>query len=264
MRNQSVVEQIVRRDQWIAGVCLFFVAGFSWLWLLAQFVAMRSMADMGMTMPVLGLNRQFGDAAVMWGLMMTAMMLPSAAPMVLTYARFERMEISRDRTLTPTATFAAVYVAIWIVFSLVAAGLQVLLVRNGTLQAGGLAIGSARISGALLILLGLYQLTPFKRTCLTACRSPLPLFLRQWRPGLLGTLRLGAIHGLYCVGCCWLMMALLFVFGVMNMPWVGLLATIVLVEKVVPFGERIGAGLGFLAVAVGVYALGADGIPGLS
>jgi len=251
MRNQNLVEGIVRRDQWIAGACLLLVATVSWLWLLPQSAATQSMAAMGMVGP----GRQFADAVLMWSLMMTAMMLPAAAPMVLAYARFERIEKSQARVLTPTAVFAAVYLALWILFSLAAAALQVLLVRIGTVQAARMAIGGARISGVLLVLLGLYQLTPLKHACLTACRAPLPLFMRQWRPGVAGALRLGAIHGLYCVGCCWLMMALLFVVGVMNMVWVGLLALIVLVEKVAPLGHRIGVGLGIAAAALGLGVL---------
>ncbi|MBA3896687.1 MAG: DUF2182 domain-containing protein [Sphingomonadaceae bacterium] len=184
-------------------------------------------------------------AFVMWALMMVAMMLPSALPMILTHARLSRGAV-------PAGLFALCYVAVWTAASLVAALAQQSLVARGALGPMTLALGDRRIAGALLIAAGLYQLTPLKRRCLDNCRSPLAFLMRGWRPGIAGTLRLGLSHGLYCLGCCWLLMALLFAGGVMNLAWVALLAGIVLIEKVAPRGVPVAQAVGGLAIAAGV------------
>jgi len=126
------------------------------------------------------------------------------------------------------------------------------LVSAGAISDMGLAFGDSRVAGGLLIAAGLYQLTLLKYACLEKCRSPLSFLMRLWRPGLAGAARLGLTHGVYCLGCCAVLMALLFVFGVMNLAWVALLAIVVLIEKVVPGGQRIGWFAGIAAVAVGV------------
>jgi predicted metal-binding membrane protein len=211
---------------------------------------MAGMAGMAMAPPKAGLA-YFGGAFVMWLLMMVAMMLPSATPMILTYARFARGVREQGKVLAPTALFAGVYLAVWAGFSLAAAGLQTVLVQSGAVSAASLALGEPRIAGALLIAAGLYQLTPLKRVCLENCRSPLSFLVRLWRPTWAGTVRLGLLHGLYCLGCCWLIMALLFVGGVMSLAWVAVLAVIVLIEKVAPGGRQIGTIAAGVAMFVG-------------
>ena len=151
-----------------------------------------------------------------------------------------------------TTLFAGFYLAVWGGFSALAALVQWALVRSGAISDMGLAFGDRRIGGALLMAAGLYQLTPLKTACLEKCRSPLSFLMRLWRPGLFGAARLGLTHGLYCLGCCAMLMALLFVFGVMNLAWVACLAVVVLIEKVVPGGERIGRLTGVAVLAVGV------------
>jgi predicted metal-binding membrane protein len=192
------------------------------------------------------------SAFAMWLLMMVAMMLPSAAPMILLYERFAKGVKRQGRALAPTFLFAATYLGVWAGFSLLAAAVQFLLVQSGLISAMGLALGSRRIAGLLLIAAGLYQLTPLKRACLAACRSPLSFLTRLWRPGWAGALRLGFAHGLYCLGCCWLLMALLFVGGVMNLAWVAALAILVLIEKVAPIGDRFGAAVGVVVTVAGL------------
>ena len=140
----------------------------------------------------------------------------------------------------------------WGGFSAVAALIQWALVRWGVISDMGLAFGDSRVAGALLVAAGLYQLTPLKHACLEKCRSPLSFLMRLWRPGLAGAARLGLTHGVYCLGCCAMLMALLFVFGVMNLAWVALLAVAVMIEKVVPGGQLIAWLAGVAAIAVGV------------
>lgn len=190
--------------------------------------------------------------ALMWVVMMVAMMLPSAAPMILLYGRVTRhgRKTSDSSTLAPVSVFAAGYLLIWALFGVVATALQYALDTTGALSRGFMASQSTTLSAALLVFAGLYQLTPLKAACLVRCRSPAALLARYRRPGRLGALRAGASHGAYCVGCCAALMALLFVGGVMNMVWVAGLALLVALEKLAPGGRHIGlATAGALIVA---------------
>jgi predicted metal-binding membrane protein len=173
-----------------------------------------------------------GAAFLMWALMMVAMMLPSAAPMILLYERFTRRSASGG--LAGTAMFALAYVGIWSLFSAAAAIAQAFLISTGLVSQMALKLGDGRIAGALLMLAGLYQLSALKRACLDSCRSPLSFLMRLWRPGAAGALRLGLAHGFYCLGCCWALMLLLFVGGVMSLAWIAGLAMLVFLEKLAP------------------------------
>ncbi len=192
------------------------------------------------------------SAFVMWFLMMVAMMLPSAAPMILLYSALARRAEARGAVLAPTSVFAGAYLAVWGGFSALAALAQWLLVRSGTVSDISLALGSRRVGGAFLIAAGLYQATLLKRACLQNCRSPMAFLVRWWRPGVAGAARLGFAHGVYCLGCCAMLMALLFVFGVMNLVWVAALAVLVLAEKALPHGSRIAVAAGVVSAIVGL------------
>jgi len=263
--SDLALERALLRDRWIVGACLALLVALACLWLWRDHAAMAqwdaSMAAMDMkdmemeggpmatsSTPVAYLVEAF----VMWLIMMVAMMLPSAAPMILLYGRLARSGREQGGVFASTTVFAGLYLAVWSGFSAVAAVIQWALVRSGAISSMGLAFGDQRIAGALLIAAGLYQLTPLKYACLEKCRSPLSFLMRLWRPGLAGAARLGLMHGVYCLGCCAMLMALLFVFGVMNLGWVAILAIVVLVEKVVPGGQRIGRLAGVAALAAGV------------
>lgn len=187
---------------------------------------------------------------MMWVVMMVAMMLPSASPMIMTYAA-----IARGRPQTPVFAkwvFAGSYVVIWILFSAIATTGQLLL-ENGSLLDG--AARASSLAGTFLLLLaGMYQLTPLKNTCLAHCRSPLGFFMSDWRDGRIGALKMGLKHGVHCLGCCWMLMGLLFVFGAMNLIWVAALSVLVLVEKLAPRGDAI-ARLSGLAMLAGALVL---------
>lgn len=193
-------------------------------------------------------------ALMMWALMMVAMMLPSAAPMILLYGRLARR--AGGRALDDTLVFALSYVVIWTLFSAFAALGQAFLIDAGAISRLTLRVGSGRIAGGLFVLVGLYQLSPLKKACLDHCRSPLSFVMRLWRPGPGGALRLGLVHGLYCLGCCWGLMLLLFVGGAMSTAWIAGLAAIVFLEKVTPLplrpvigGILVGGGAIVLAAA---------------
>jgi predicted metal-binding membrane protein len=169
----------------------------------------------------------------MWIAMMVAMMLPSAAPAILLYARVHRHSLGGDLPLL-TAGFLAGYLACWIGFALLAATLQLVIHLPMSM-----ALESRTASGGLLIAAGIYQLSPLKDACLSRCRSPAEFITRYYRPGIWGAARLGLLHGVYCVGCCWLLMALLFVGGVMNLLWVAGLTLLIAAEKLLPGGKWI-------------------------
>jgi predicted metal-binding membrane protein len=189
----------------------------------------------------------------MWSVMMIAMMTPSASPMIELHAR---IAAGNGESASTSWLFAAGYLAAWIAFSAVATVLQFVLDRaamlTGTLRVSPLA------GAAILVVAGIYQLTPLKSACLAHCRSPIGFFMTEWRPGAAGAFKMGARHGLFCAGCCWMLMAILFAAGVMNLAWVALIAAFVLMEKLAPWGNviariggaaLIGSGIALAALA---------------
>jgi predicted metal-binding membrane protein len=195
---------------------------------------------------------------LMWWVMMVAMMTPSAAPMILLYARATRHAEGRGQLqpgIASTAAFAGGYLLAWLGFSIGATFLMWLLERTGALSVSRMASTGAWLSGGLLIAAGLYQFSPLKNICLRVCRAPAEFLSRHWRPGASGALRMGLEHGAFCVGCCWVLMALLFVGGVMNLLWVAILAILVLAEKLAPAGLWISRISGAVLVAWGVATL---------
>ena len=254
MTAAAPIERLLARDRWIVAACLALACALAWVWLFRTAANMPMKGAMAAA-PLPGAPAYLAGAFVMWQLMMTAMMLPSAAPMILLYARFARGVRTQGGALASTALFAGLYLALWAIFSAAAALTQDLLARAGLISAMTLRLGSGRIAGILLILAGAWQLTPMKQACLAKCRGPVSFLTRFWRPGLAGAARLGLVHGLYCLGCCWALMALLFVGGVMSLPWVVVLAVIVLVEKLAPIGPMGGRVLGAVAIAFGLALL---------
>jgi predicted metal-binding membrane protein len=185
---------------------------------------------------------------MMWSVMMVAMMLPSASPMFLSYAAIARR--NKDSSEYARWIFAGAYLIIWTLFSAAATGGQLLLQNCSLVDAASRATSVA--GAGLLILAGLYQLTPLKNSCLAHCRSPLGFFATEWRDGVTGAFIMGIKHGANCLGCCWMLMGLLFVFGAMNLIWVAALSALVLLEKVAPFGHAIArvSGVAMLASAI--------------
>jgi predicted metal-binding membrane protein len=173
----------------------------------------------------------------MWVVMMAAMMFPTAAPMVLMFARVHAGKRRRGQSFVPTWVFTAAYLALWTAFGVIA----YLLAAAGSAQlrqSAWLAGNAARIGGVALVLAGVYQLTPLKRVCLRHCRSPLAFVMQHWREGRAGSFLMGLRHGMYCLGCCWLLFVLLFPIGVMNVAAMLLVTALVFAEKVLPAGER--------------------------
>src|SRR5262245_43731799 len=193
----------------------------------------------------------FALVALMWAVMMVGMMMPSAAPTILLFSALQRKRTATDRIGGRTAPFVAGYFAIWTAFSIAAAAAQTALAHAG-LTSMQMATTSAALGGALFIAAGLFEFTPLKDRCLIHCRSPLEWIPRHMRPGRFGAFRMGVEHGTYCVGCCWALMLLLFVGGVMNLIWVAVLAAIVLVQKVLPGGVVLARVAGLVLVVCGI------------
>jgi predicted metal-binding membrane protein len=186
----------------------------------------------------------------MWAVMMAAMMLPSALPMVLAFSDLSLRSGERARG----QSFVAAYMLIWVGFSVVATGFQWVLHLVKWVNPM-LVSTSPLLTAALLMVAGVYQFSPLKRACLSQCRTPFGFLLGEWRAGTGGAFVMGLRHGLLCVGCCWALMALLFVGGVMNLAWIAALAIAVAVEKMAPYGDRLGAALGVALLAAGAFKL---------
>lgn len=190
----------------------------------------------------------FAALLLMWWVMMVAMMLPSAAPALLLYARVREAR-SGETGIAQSWVFVIGYALIWLLFSVGAAGAQRLITGSA------MAIEPERVMTAVLIAAGAYQLSPLKSACLSQCRSPAQFLSRHWRPGVSGAVRLGILHGAYCAGCCWALMALLFVGGVMNIGWIVLLTLFVAIEKLAPGGAWIGRAAGVALIGWGLALL---------
>jgi predicted metal-binding membrane protein len=248
---------VFRHDRTLVVAGLATVIALSWVWLLMGAGLHMDEMDMGGGQIMLMARPWTPSYAamifLMWIIMMAAMMLPSAAPAILLVASLTGQRDKRQPTIASTQ-FTLGYVAVWGVFSLVATGLQWGLDRAGLLSET-MASGSAVLAALLLIAAGVYQWTPWKQACLKHCRSPVEFLTRYWRQGPLGPMRAGAQHGAFCLGCCWMLMALLFVGGLMNMLWIAGLALLVLVEKLFPQGRRVSQITGAALIAWGVFVL---------
>jgi predicted metal-binding membrane protein len=245
--TSSVLETALRHDRRVVVGALVLVTLLAWGYLLSGAGMNMQSMDMNMVMPM---DWSPGYALVMflmWWIMMVAMMLPSAAPMILLFALVNRRNRGLGAPYVATTVFASGYLLGWAGFSLAATLVHWWLEQSGWLTMG-MASANRWLSGILLIAAGAYQLSPLKHACLRHCRGPVDFIARHWRPGPLGALRMGLEHGTWCVGCCWVVMGLLFYGGVMNLYWIVGLAILVLAEKVLPPGHGVGniSGVGFL------------------
>jgi len=249
-RAQLAIERLLSRSGLVASAALAIAVALAWAWLTRS--EMAAMDGHAMAMPAAPWSAGYlAPAFAMWAVMMVAMMLPSAAPMILLHARIGRVPTAARR-LAHTLLFSLAYLVVWTGFSAAAALAQALLIDLGLVRASTLALGDRTVAAAVLVGAGSYQLTSAKAACLDQCRSPIQFVLRYWTPGVGGALRLGLAHGVFCVGCCWGLMILLFVAGVMNLAWVAVLAALVLFEKMAPPGWRASlliAGLLFAGAA---------------
>ena len=245
----SAIEAALRRSRAISVAALIALILLAWVWLITG----AGMPGMIMEGAMPWSTGRLALTVSMWWVMMVAMMLPSAAPTILLYAR---AAVQGQAEVRPaTESFLVGYLAIWGAFSLFATILQLLLDRGGLLVPMLMASQSRRLSVAILFSAGIYQLSPLKDVCLRQCRNPAQFLSRHYQPGKVGALRMGLLHGAYCVGCCWLLMALLFLGGVMNLAWIALLTLMVAAEKLLPYGRFVARATGLACIAWGTAIL---------
>jgi predicted metal-binding membrane protein len=249
----GMLHALLRRDRTLVLASLGIVIVLAWAYLLiGAGIKMNEMDMGGRQVMLMAPPWTPGYAALiffMWAIMMVAMMLPSAAPTILLVSA-----LARDRIAPVAVPFALGYVLVWTGFSLAATALQFGLDRAGVLSET-MATSSATIAGIVLIVAGAYQWTLLKQACLRHCRSPLAFLLCHWRKGAWGAVTSGIRHGLFCLGCCWMLMVLLFVGGLMNLLWIAVLAFLVLIEKTFPWGGRMSHVTGAALVAWGALTL---------
>ena len=265
--DATPVEALVKRERLIITAGLISITGLAWWWLLNG--AGTGMSVMAMTTwsfppPIHAPFVEDWSAGyailmfLMWWIMMIAMMTPSAAPLILLYARAYRYEQKLGKigaAVAPTQAFLLGYLASWMVFSAAATLLQWGLERAGLVHAMLMWSIVPAFSGMLLVAAGLYQFSPLKNACLAQCRSPAQFLAENFRSGVWGACRMGFKHGLFCLGCCWALMALLFVGGAMNLVWIAGLTILVLIEKIAPGGYIIARTAGVLMIAAGMWVL---------
>lgn len=253
----AVVESLAKRDRAVVLGGLAVLLVLSWTYTVVMAFGMvptetHGVSRIGTSHHWTGLEAIF--MFLMWVVMMVAMMTPAAAPMLFAFVRLGRMRNPEKSSVFATLAFLLGYLALWTVFSLVATTAQWGL-HSAALLSQRMDSANAVLSGTLLLAAGIYQFTPLKHACLAKCRAPMGFLLTEWRDGIRGTFVMGARHGAYCIGCCWLLMALLFVGGVMSLLWITGLAVAVLAEKVLLGGRVLGAVLGVIAIGWGTWLL---------
>jgi predicted metal-binding membrane protein len=254
----NTLEYILKKDRFIVLSGLFVIGVLSWLYIIylhRQMVAMDMNAVFfAMPMTPQWTRTDFALLFLMWFVMMIAMMTPSVTPLILIFAMVNRQRQQQQSPFVPAGYLLSGYFLVWAAFSLLATGLQWLLQQISLLNPE--METTSKISGAIILIsAGAFQFTPLKHTCLNYCRTPLPFIHRNWQEGKVGALRMGAENGLYCLGCCWILMSLLFVSGIMNVLWIAMIALFVLIEKVLPAAKLISLAAGFVLIAYGIIIL---------
>ncbi len=266
----GAIEGLLRRDR------VILLAGLAVLTLIA---AAYTALGVGMTIPAVEMTSMAGGflpgtggmsammapadwgpayaalVFLMWWIMMIAMMTPSAAPMILLHAAVKRKTDPAADAAALSAVFLAGYLAVWGLFSLVATALQWALELRGLVSPGMMTVTSGTLGAAILIAAGAWQFTALKHACLHHCRSPVHFLATHQRPGRAGVFRLGILHGGYCLGCCWFLMVLLFVGGIMNLWWILGIALFVAAEKLLPRGAMVARSAGAVLVLGGLRLL---------
>ncbi len=246
--------RLPQRERVVIAAALGAVTALSWLYLYLQMQPMADMADMAPTMFAPWTASDFALNLAIWWVMMPGMMLPSAAPMILTFATVNRRKRDRGQPYVATMVFTSGYLIAWGLFGVFATLADWALERAALISpmTGRLP----PILGAIVVIVaGIYQLTPLKSVCLRHCRSPFDFVLNHWRDGASGALRMGLEHGLYCLGCCWFLMALMFAAGIMSLLWMAVIAVFVLLEKLLPAGTWLARAGGAAMLGFGVYLL---------
>ena len=258
MINRKSLGVYFKRDRLIIIGGLFFIALLSWLYIIYLYKQMTYM-DMNALFFAMPMTSEwtyidFILLFLMWLVMMIAMMTPSVSPLILVFAMINRKRKQQDHPFVKVACLMAGYFLVWATFSLAATALQWLL-QQISLLSPDMKTTSKILGSVILITTGVFQFTPLKQTCLAHCRTPLNFVLQHWKEGKQGALRMGIENGFYCLGCCWLLMVLLFVTGIMNLLWVAIIALFVLVEKILSRLKWVPYMAGSILILYGILLL---------
>jgi predicted metal-binding membrane protein len=252
------LETALRWDRVIVASGLAGIAILSWVYLISLAQDVR-LVDLGRNMlaahPEHQGSHELAILCAMWTVMMVAMMVPAVTPTVLMFTRLNRSRHDERTPYGETGGFLGGYLVLWAVFSLMA-GVAQWALQSAGLIGDGMAPASNVLGGSLLVAAGVYQWTPLKNACLRHCRSPLSFLMTRWKDGTAGAFWMGLEHGSYCVACCWLLMLLLFVAGVMNLVWMAAMTALVLIEKLAPASARVARMSGALFAGWGAWMLG--------
>lgn len=258
MNSDNTIEKVLQKDRFIIVCGLFILSLLAWLYLIylnRQMMAMdMSAAFFSMPMTPQWTAIDFILLFLMWFVMMIAMMTASVAPLILIFAMMNRQQRQQQNPFVPTGYLLIGYFLVWAAFSLVATLLQWLLQHISLLNAYMITT-SKILGGIILMAAGIFQLTPLKQKCLHHCRTPIDFIHRHWKKGKKGALIMGMENGIYCLGCCWVLMALLFVSGIMNLMWIAIIALFVLAEKVLPKAKWISFTAGGVLILYGAIVL---------
>jgi predicted metal-binding membrane protein len=261
MQATTPLEAVLKRDRTIVFTSLALVVALAWAYLFYLTWDMQqrlSAGAMNMSMDMAMSQFQpwgpvdFVTTFIMWSVMMVAMMVPTAAPMILTFATINRRRLERRQPFVPTGVFLSGYLIVWFGFA-VAATIMQWGFHQAALMTSVTGGVTPFLGGAVLLAAGIFQWTPLKYVCLNQCRTPLGFILAQWREGSRGALVMGVRHGGFCLGCCWFLMGLLFVAGIMNLLWVAVIAAYILMEKVVPAGHWLSRAVGLALIGWGAW-----------
>ena len=257
--GEGALEAILKRDRIIIAAGLVVLSLASWGYLFYDAWRMRTIGSC-CKVGTADLRPWFSSEVlllfVMWAVMMVAMMAPTAAPMVLTFASVNRRRRQSQKPYVPTGFFLLGYLLAWAIFSALATAAQRAL-HGAALLSPTMVSTSTTLGAAILIAAGIFQLTALKHACLAHCRTPLTFIMTEWRDGAGGALWMGLKHGAFCLGCCWVLMLLLFVTGVMNLLWVGIITAFVLLEKIAPAARWVSRLAGIALIVWGAWMLAA-------
>jgi predicted metal-binding membrane protein len=248
--SAGLLGAVFARPKWLAAFCVIALTGLGWLALAFMFSGMGAFETLCRPLGVVWGLSGFALVGAMWGAMTLAMMLPSAAPMILTYAEIADTAARKGERIVSPFTLAGGYTVVWLGFAVFAAFAQFVFTRAAWLDSG-MESASGLFSGAIFIGAGLYQFSALKHACLTQCQNPFPFFFANWATTPHGVLRLGVKQGLYCLGCCWAMMLVMFAVGVMNVIWMAGLGVLMTLEKI-GTGRRFTHVLGVALIVAGV------------
>ena len=257
MKSTSI-ESIIKRDRLLVGSCLFAICALSWLYIVYLYRQMYPMnmdaLFFAMPMTAQWTATDFVLLFLMWAVMMVAMMLPSVTPLLLIFAVVNRQRRQSQSPFVPVAYLLTGYFVVWTGFSLLATLLQWLLQRLSLLNPE-METTNKVLSGMILLGAGLFQFTSLKQRCLSNCQTPISFIHQHWKDGKSGALRMGVQNGTYCLGCCWILMVLLFVSGIMNLLWIALIAIFVLIEKSLSGTKWVSYVSGTLLIVYGAFVL---------